>query len=133
MKTHIRIPSTSVKREIALQTLGRYTPQDCDQAEQLVSAAQEVIRDDLKQGVMPTARWLVGRYESARAHEYEGIADQLRPLIKDLGPCVAQDGELAARVQPIARALGLDELRQACVTAANAALRAGIARRRKAG
>lgn len=101
-----------MRRAIALEVLGRWQPLDCDTAEDVVELAQKVLRDDLRNGVASTGRWVIERYESALRHEYEGITEQLRPLVCELGPCIQQDGHLASRVLPWARDLGLTELRQ---------------------
>lgn len=126
-----RLPtlSTTTTRTIALQVLGRYVPRDCDEADAVIARSQEILVADLDAGVLPTARWVVEHYESAVRNDYEGIADQLRPLVEHLGPAMTADPLLASRVLPLARNLGLDDLRETCLRAVRAAIAPTVGRK----
>lgn len=116
--------------QLAVATLTRYVPRDCDDSAAVIDGSREVIGEALKACNLPIARHIVNSYAAAVREHYEGIEDQLRPLIEKLGPCVAMDADLACQVQPLARALGLDDLRFACLSKLRHAICAAVTRRR---
>lgn len=126
-------PATPTPRAIAIEVLGRYVPRDCDDADIVIARCQEILAAELDAGALPTARWVVERYRNAVSRDYDGIADQLRPLLAHCDAAAAQCGELAALLLPIARELALDELRAVCLRTVRAAIAAPLARQRKGG
>lgn len=107
--------SPATRLALAVATLTRYVPRDSSDAESVIDGSREIIREALEAGNLPVARHVVNSFASATREHYEGIAEQLRPLMENLGTCVQLDAELAAQVMPLARAMGLEDLRAACL------------------
>lgn len=126
------ILSQSSRLALAVQVLTRYVERTGADAEAVIEGSRALIADALRAGNLPIARHVVNSFAAAVREYREGIEEQLRPLIDELGPCITLDAELAGTVLPIARQLGLVDLHAACLARLREVI-GTIPSRRKAG